>query len=171
MNTRMNQLIVASTQQCTVTGLYRIWLAFTVGLIFFAYSRNWIGLALWVVLVPLGKWAYIRFFPRISRLFGYGGVDDRAPTNIKAAPVSVNYYHAMGCPFCPIVLERLQALQKQMGFQLKTVDVTFNPQFLADQGIRSVPVVEVGGRRLIGNATSEQLVQLISVPSGSLMAS
>ena len=49
-----------------------------------------------------------------------------------------------------------------MGFTLEVVDLTLRPQLLAKRGIRSVPVVEVGGRRLVGNATSEQLAALIA---------
>jgi hypothetical protein len=36
------------------------------------------------------------------------------------------------------------------------------PVILVAKGIRAVPVVEVGGRRLDGNATSEQLAGLFS---------
>ena len=62
-----------------------------------------------------------------------------------------------------IVLARLQALQKQMGFTLQIIDVTLKPQTLMTKGIRSVPVVEVGDHRLVGNSTTEQLVGLIEL--------
>ena len=171
MNTNSDRPIIANEQQCTVTGLYRIWVGYAAGLAIFAYSRRWAVMLLWLVLVPLGKWAYIRFFPRISRLFGYGKTDDHLPASIKKAPVEVTYYRALGCPFCPIVLQRLQALQKEMNFKLATVDVSFNPNFLVAKGIRSVPAVEVGGNVMVGNATSEQLAQLISQPQAPLLAS
>jgi hypothetical protein len=45
---------------------------------------------------------------------------------------------------------------EKMSFNLQEVDVTLRPVFLVAKGIRAVPVVEVGGRRLDGNATSEQ---------------
>ena len=70
--------------------------------------------------------------------------------------------YLFSCPFCPIVLARLQALQKHMGFTLKMIDVTLNPQTLVTKGIRSVPVVEVGEHRLVGNSTTEQLAALIA---------
>jgi len=78
----------------------------------------------------------------------------------------MNFYSFFSCPFCPIVLARLQALQKQMGFTLRIVDVTLKPQTLIAKGIKSVPVVEVGDRRLVGNSTTDQLTALIahSVP-------
>ena len=60
------------------------------------------------------------------------------------APVTVNFYSFFSCPFCPIVLARLHALQRQMDFVLTTIDVTLKPQVLATKKIRSVPVVEVG---------------------------
>jgi hypothetical protein len=34
---------------------------------------------------------------------------------------------------------------------------------LLSKGIRSVPVVEVGGHRLVGNSTTEQLAGLIAL--------
>jgi hypothetical protein len=34
---------------------------------------------------------------------------------------------------------------------------------LLTKGIRSVPVVEVGDHRLVGNSTTEQLAELIAV--------
>ncbi len=82
--------------------------------------------------------------------------------SILKAPVAVSFYTFFSCPFCPIVLARLQALQKQMGFTLKMIDVTLNPQTLVTKGIRSVPVVEVGEHRLVGNSTTEQLAALIA---------
>ena len=57
---------------------------------------------------------------------------------------------------------RLEALQREMDFTLTKIDLTFKPQVAASKGIRSVPVVEVGKERLIGNATTEQLAQLIA---------
>jgi len=60
------------------------------------------------------------------------------------------------------VKRRLETLQKEIGFTLTKIDVSFKPQLAASKGIRSVPVVEVGKERLLGNATTEQLAQLIA---------
>jgi hypothetical protein len=49
-----------------------------------------------------------------------------------------------------------------MNFSLEEVDITLRPGILVAKGIRAVPVVEVGDRRLDGNATSAQLADLIS---------
>ncbi len=43
------------------------------------------------------------------------------------------------------------------------IDVTLKPQTLMTKGIRSVPVVEVGEHRLVGNSTTEQLASLIAL--------
>lgn len=159
-------------QQCSVTSLYGIWAGYASGLAVFAYSRNWIALLAWLVLVPFGKLLHIRFYPHFSSFFGYGQIPaDRLPARVERAPVTVTYYSALGCPFCPIVLRRLEALQKPMGFTLETVNLSLHPQFGAKKGIRSVPVVEVGGKRLIGNATSEQLAELIGFPQAALAVS
>ena len=80
--------------------------------------------------------------------------------------MAVNFYSFFSCPFCPIVLARLQALQLHMGFRLTTFDLTLKPQALMAKGIRSVPVVEVGDHRLVGNSTTEQLAALIALGRG-----
>jgi hypothetical protein len=153
-------------QACTVRSLYFSGAAFLIlypaGLALLAYKANWPAFVVWLVFIPGFKWGYLRFFPLISRWKGYGSVYDKFPANFEAASVEVMYYSLLGCPFCPIVAGRLDALQKQMGFTLTTVDLTLKPQLAASKGIRSVPVVEVGKDRLVGNATTEQLAQLIA---------
>lgn len=160
-------------QSCTVRSLYFAGAAYVVlyvaGLVLFAYQRNWIELSLWFLLLPAVKWGYLRLFPHVSRWRGYGRLDDALPAGVSRAPVAVTFYSLLGCPFCPIVERRLKSLQKQMDFSLQTVDLTLKPQISEEKNIRSVPVVEVGGERLVGNATTEQLAQLIgrmrSIPS------
>jgi glutaredoxin len=162
MNTQFKE------QQCNVAGLALSWIGYAAGLGYFSYRRQWVAALLWMVGVPSLRWALFRFFPRISRFLGYGRIVDKLapiPThaNPRAASLAVNFYSFFSCPFCPIVLARLQALQKQMGFTLKTFDVTLNPRTLLTKGIRSVPVVEVGDHRLVGNSTTEQLAGLITL--------
>jgi glutaredoxin len=152
-------------QECTVRSLYISGvtgvIGYAVGLVFLAYEAKWEVLLLWLVLLPCLKWAYLRFFPRISTWKGYGRLSDKLPESVKKARVEVTYYFLLGCPFCPIVEQRLKTLQKEMDFGLTKLDITLRPQIAASKGIRSVPVVEVGEDRLIGNATTEQLAQLI----------
>jgi glutaredoxin len=88
-------------------------------------------------------------------------VDDQRTRGLEPTPVSVTFYTALGCPFCPLVERRLEALRKEMGFELKKIDVTLRPQLLAEKGIRAVPVVEAGERRLVGHLTTDQLAALI----------
>jgi glutaredoxin len=155
-------------QQCNVSGLALSWIGYAAGLGYFSYQRQWVAALLWMAAVPSLRWALFHFFPSISRFLGYGPIVDKfasvAPQrgDPRVAPVAVTFYTFFSCPFCPIVLSRLQALQKQMSFTLKTVDVTLHPQMLMTKGIRSVPVVEVGDRRLVGNSTTEQLSGLIA---------
>jgi CBS-domain-containing membrane protein len=55
----------------------------------------------------------------------------------------------------------------------QSCSVAGHRQLLASKGIRSVPVVEIGGRRLVGNVTSEQFGRLDRIPrtfSGELAA-
>lgn len=160
-------------QQCNVAGLALSWLGYAAGLGYFSYQRQWVAALLWMVGVLCLRWALFHFFPRISRFLGYGRIADKFAVtppphaNARAAPVAVNFYSFFSCPFCPIVLARLQALQKQMGFTLKTFDITLNPRMLLAKGIKSVPVVEVGEHRLVGNSTTEQLAGLIALGSAS----
>lgn len=170
MSDLANDTATIRKQQCTVLSLYISGatgvLLYAAGLAFLAYKGHWASLLLWLVLLPCLKWGYLRFFARISRWAGYGRVDDRRPRSLKRAPVEVTYYSLLGCPFCPIVERRLKGLQREMDFVLKKIDLTLKPHLSASKGIRSVPVVEVGDSRLVGNATTEQLEQLIGSVQG-----
>ena len=159
-------------QQCSVVGLTIGWLAYAAGIAYFTYQHEWPVAALWIVGMPALRWTLYHSFPRISSFLGYGPIADKIPStsvwqrSSQADSVAVNFYSFFSCPFCPIVLARLQALQEQMGFTLRIIDVTLKPQTLIAKGIMSVPVVEVGNRRLVGNSTTDQLAALIA-QSGS----
>jgi glutaredoxin len=166
MKNSAQTLETVKKQECTVQSLYlsggMFVISYPLGLVYFAYEANWTVFTAWLIFLPLLKWAYLRFFPRISRWRGYGSIDDELPANVNKVRAEVTYYSLLGCPFCPIVKQRLEALQKGMDFTLATIDLTLKPQMAASKGIRSVPVVEVGKERLIGNATTEQLARLIA---------
>lgn len=153
-------------QQCALPHLYFALFGFVIlyagGVVFLAYKHNWPVLLLWLVLLPIARWASLRFSPLTSKWRGQGSVDDKLPSSVSKAHVEVSFYSHNGCPFCPIVKQRLEALQREMDFTLMKIDLSFKPQLAASKGIRSVPVVEVGKERLTGNATTEQLSRLIS---------
>jgi glutaredoxin len=155
-----------SKQQCTLTNLYFGVLVFAIlyagGVVFYGYKGNWPAVLLWLVLLPCARWVGLRLSPLTSKWRGKGAVDDKLPSGVNKANVEVAFYSHNGCPFCPIVKRRLEALQREMDFTLTKIDLSFKPQLAASKGIRSVPVVEVGKGRLVGNATTEQLAQLIS---------
>jgi glutaredoxin len=152
-------------QQCTVSGLVLSWVIYFAGLIFFFLgTHNRVGGLAWLVLLPVLRWALYRYFSSLSRFLGYGRIDDKLPGRLARAPVAVRFYSFFSCPFCPIVLQRLEVLQKQMGFTLERIDVTLHPEQVMRKGIRAVPVVEVGDRRLVGNSTSEQLAAFVGMP-------
>jgi glutaredoxin len=166
MNDAARNSETAQQQQCTVRSLYFSGavaaISYVAGIVFFAFQAQWMALLFWLLLVPSLKWAYVRFFPSVSKWRGYGRVDDMLPASVTKTGVEVTYYSLLGCPFCPIVERRLKTLQKEMDFALRTIDLTFKPQLSASKGIRSVPVVEAGNDRLIGNVTTEQLADLIA---------
>jgi len=162
MNSTVYAPQTVEKQSCTIVSLYRPLLVYVLGLVVMLFGYGFIAAAVFLVAAPCLRWAYIRLvFPRISQRLGYTRVEDRLPSHVAKAPVEVNYYSFVGCPFCPIMEQRLDALQKQMGFKLHHIDVTLKPQILTEKGIRSVPVVEAGQKRLIGHATTEQLAELI----------
>jgi glutaredoxin len=154
--------------QCYIVSIYANWIIYIGGLAYLIFGKHDLLLAaVWLLFVPLFQWAYIRVFPSISSAMGYGRVDDQrtvTPTPVSAT-TRVRFYVALGCPFCPVVEKRLRALQLQMHFEIDKIEVTYHPELLSSKGIRAVPVVEVGDRRIVGHATTDQLAALISSPA------
>ncbi len=151
-------------QRCPLVNVWLTWiglplLAFVVG-----FETRWFYGVVALMAGLAAQMYYVRWFPRVSRLLGYGSVEDVAPT--APAPPStvkeVTFYTASACPFCPILRRRLGALQQELGFQLHEVDVTFRPDVIRAKGLKSVPVVEANGKLLVGNATSQQLTAFLS---------
>lgn len=114
-----------------------------------------------------GQMLYVRWFPRLSRSMGYGSVADTPAdaTSLSTPPPRVTLYSASVCPFCPIVRRRLTELQQRAPFEIDEVDVTFRPEIIRAKGLRSVPVLEANGRRLVGNATSAAIADFLGAAS------
>jgi hypothetical protein len=151
-------------QQCHISMIYISWALYLGGLAASAWCSYWIFGAAWLVAAPLAQWLYIRRFPSLSASMGYGRIADEPASVIAPAPVKVTLYTALGCPFCPLIEQRLESLQKTMNFSLEKTDVTLRPDLLASKGIRSVPVVEVLGRFLFGLVSSKDLAAAIARP-------
>lgn len=149
-------------QECPVAFLYLTWALYMAILLYLPIRGQWILAGGWLVAFPLLFWGYVRIFPRISRFLGYGRVDDLAASDPFPSSETVTMYSSLGCPFCPIVEARLRELKEEMGFELSHVDVTLKPGLARTKKIRSVPVVEVGDRRLVGHATTQELAGLIA---------
>src|SRR5262249_19373564 len=115
MNTQFKE------QQCNVAGLALSWIGYAAGLGYFSYQRMWVVARLGMVAVRSLLWRLFLLSPRSPRFLAPGGRGPNSPpfppphANPRAPPVPVNFYSFFSCPFCPIVLARLQALQKQMG--------------------------------------------------------
>ena len=148
-------------QRCTILNLYLNWLILFAGAAFFAATGRFFFLAVWIIGAPVFQLAYIRIFPKISKVMGDGPIVDDAAGTPHPAPIDVTLYTAAGCPFCPIIEERLEALRQTMGFRLTRIDVTARPDLLTAKKIRAIPVVEVGGQLRTGNMTSRELAELI----------
>jgi glutaredoxin len=107
---------------------------------------------------------YLCFFPHMSRWIGYGSVTDVPASELpRGMPLPhVRLYTASVCPFCPILRQRLDDLQRDHAFEVDEMDVTFRPDVIRSKGIRSVPVLESEGRLLVGNATSAQIAEFLA---------
>jgi glutaredoxin len=153
-------------QQCHIAFVYVSWVILVGGFIFHLWRGNIVEAVIWIPLIVLLMWIYIRKFPSLSSLMGYGSVADKPASSVQPSSADVVLYTGVGCPFCPIVKARLQALQSQMGFRLKEIDVTFRPELLIAKGIKALPVVEVGDTRRVGNGTSEEIAAFIASNAG-----
>ena len=150
-------------QRCHLSMVWLTWLglpllAALVGL------RNGLVTGLAVLAVGIvGQVLYVRWFPNISRSLGYGSVTDTPAAAVLTSGTlpGVTLYTANVCPFCPIIRHRLAELQRQIGFPLQEIDVTFRPEIVRAKGLRSVPVLEANGQLLVGNATSAQIAAFL----------
>jgi len=142
--------------------IYLSWALYAGGLVYFGWRGRWVPALVWLAAVPLVEWLYIRKFPSLSPSMGYGPIADECAEATGNAPVKVTLYTALGCPFCPLIEQRLEELRKRMGFTLEKIDVTLRPDLLAAKGIRSVPVVEAGARLLFGLVTTKELAAAIA---------
>jgi glutaredoxin len=111
----------------------------------------------------VGQLLYVRWFPRLSRSMGYGAVTDTPAACVPTGGTlpAVTLYTANVCPFCPIIRRRLAELQQRAEFEVREIDVTFRPDVVRAKGLRSVPVLEVNGQLLVGNATSAQIAAFL----------
>jgi glutaredoxin len=144
--------------------IYLSWLVYLGGLAALIWYSQWVFAAGWLVAAPVAQWLYIRKFPSMSAAMGYGRITDEPAGTVAALPVKVTLYTALGCPFCPLIEQRLETLRKTVGFSLEKIDVTLRPDLLSSKGIRSVPAVEVHGSVLFGLVSTKDLAAAIAEP-------
>jgi glutaredoxin len=151
-------------QQCYLVNVWATWLLLPGLAIGMGLYVGWMAGIVVLLVGVFAQFYYLKVFPRVSRLLGYGSVEDMVaePTNQTRKASKVTLYTASVCPFCPIVRRRLVELQRTMGFELSEIDITFQPGVMRQKGVRSVPVVETEGRLWIGNATSAQLASFLT---------
>lgn len=151
-------------QQCYLINVWATWLLLPALAIGMGLYAGWVAGIIVLLVGVFAQIYYIKIFPRVSRLLGYGSVEDMAAAPPKQTRTAsrVRLYTANVCPFCPIVRQRLLELQRTMGFELSEIDITFQPGLMRQKGVRSVPVVETDGRLWIGNATSVQLASFLT---------
>ncbi len=151
-------------QECPLINVWLTWigvpaLAIAMGMLTYWWAGGFV-----LVAGVFAQFYYVRMFPRISRLLGYGSVENvkaSAPAESRVT-AKVILYTANVCPFCPIVKKRLAELQRELKFELEEKDITFRQDIVREKGLRSVPVVETDGRYWVGNATTAQLVEFLT---------
>lgn len=151
-------------QRCHLAAVWLTWLGLPLLALVVGVR---VGLAAALAVLGVGIVAqvlYIRWFPYISRWMGYGSVADSPADPVPMPPMlpHVTLYTANVCPFCPIIKRRLAELQRRSPFEVEEIDVTFRPEIVRAKGLRSVPVLEAGGRTLVGNATSAQIAEFLN---------
>jgi glutaredoxin len=149
-------------QQCHLSMIYCTWLMYLGGLAYLLATARWAYAAGWLICVPLFEWYYISHISRFSPLLGYGKIADEGADGVAQSQARVTFYTALGCPFCPLMEQRLRELQAEMGFSMQKIDVTLRPELLISKGIRSVPAIEAGGRVLFGLITKKDLAAAIA---------
>jgi glutaredoxin len=151
-------------QECNLGMVWVTWIGLPIIAIVMGIIQGWFVAVFVLIIGVLAQIGYIKVFPKISRLLGYGSVEDVTTESVQKIkiPSKVILYTANVCPFCPIVKQRLIELQKNLGFQLNEVDITFKPNIIKEKGFRSVPVIENDGEYWNGNATSAQLISFLT---------
>lgn len=147
-------------QQCFLWSVWLTGLGIPLLVIVIGVLHSWTSAIIVLLVTALGQFLYVRAFPRLSGIMGYGSVQDVPDTSTGSRPLppsTVILYTASVCPFCPIVRQRLLQLQSKLGFALVEVDVTFRAHAVLSKGFRSVPVIEFEGRHWVGNATTAEL--------------
>ena len=151
-------------QECNLGMVWLTWLGLPVLAIVMGILQGWWASAFILIVGVFAQIFYIKLFSRLSKLLGYGSVNDVAvgsTQKLKTLSI-VTLYTANVCPFCPIVKQRLIELQRDLEFKLKEIDITFKPSLIKEKGFRSVPVIELDGDYWVGNATSAQLLSFIT---------
>ena len=150
-------------QRCHVLTVWLTWIIIPALAVVFWMTTGWIAAVLILLVGIAAQVLYVRSFPGLARWLGYGSVKDVSAPDMPAAtgPSLVTLYTASVCPFCPIVRKRLLSVQTRMGFEINEVDITFRLDVVKAQRIRSVPVIESTGKRLVGNVTTAQIVDFL----------
>lgn len=151
-------------QQCYLWNVWLTWVGLPALAVVMGVAAGWWAAVIVLIGGVFAQLLYVKIFPTISGFLGYGSVKDQAA---KQAPASkgvsrITLYTANVCPFCPIVKRRLLDMQRDFRFDLTEIDITFQPGLIRKKGFKSVPILELDGRYLVGNATSAELAEFLS---------
>ncbi|HVN48760.1 MAG TPA: hypothetical protein VMU30_08065 [Bacteroidota bacterium] len=69
-------------QQCHISFIYLGWIIAGGGVIIYSLLGNYLQAGIWIIMIPLAMWLYVKYFPSLSTMMGYGSVEDQPATNI-----------------------------------------------------------------------------------------
>ncbi len=70
-------------QQCHISFVYASWLILAGGLIFYVFRGEYLQACFWVFFIAVFLRLYVRYFPSLSRLMGYGSVEDQSAADVR----------------------------------------------------------------------------------------
>ncbi len=150
-------------QECNLWIVWLTWIGIPILAMVMGLKLGLIAAVFILIVGIIAQIGYIKIFPKISGILGYGSVEDviTEPAHQIQVPLKVTLYTANVCPFCPIVKQRLIELQKKLEFKLEEVDITFKPNLIKEKGFRSVPVIEKDGKYWTGNVTTAEILSFL----------
>jgi hypothetical protein len=70
-------------QQCHISFVYGSWFILLCGLVFHLVEGHYLQAVFWMFFVGMFLWLYVRQFPSLARMMGYGSVEDTPPKEIQ----------------------------------------------------------------------------------------
>jgi small redox-active disulfide protein 1 len=83
--------------------------------------------------------------------------------------VKVEVFTSPSCPYCPMAIELVDEVKKDMGDQLEVekIDISINQEKAVEYGLMAVPAIALNGVvKFVGAPSKEELVAAIKEETG-----